>query len=126
MSRLRQNNLFGSASSPTAPPAANPITLSSPTTNVCSWSTAPNFSAGISPPDVLPITVDPGTSSEEIIWLIGWQLGSTTGLVIRNAEASSLGSGPITHTAVAWEHAATAFDFHISRSAVVLARMAFR
>jgi hypothetical protein len=87
---------------------------------------APSFPRAISLPDFLPITVEPGTANEEIIWLVGWSPGGTTGLVVRNAEVSDYGSGAITHTSVAWQHGPTNLDFHIARSAAVASKMAFR
>ena len=118
MSRLRFNDCssFGTT---------NPITLASGTTNACSWSSSPGFGL-ISPPDLAAIIVEPDTANEEIIWLFGFVPGATTGLVIRNAEVSQSGAGAITHTAVAWVHGPTAQDWHVTRAANAVNKMAFR
>jgi hypothetical protein len=92
---------------------------------VCSWSTAPAFGL-ISLPDYAPIIAEPDTANEEIMWLIGYVPGATTGLVIRNAEVSQSGAGAITHSAVAWVHGPTALDWHVTRPANAVNKMAFR
>lgn len=118
MSRLRFDGVSGTAS-------GNPITLSSGTTNVCSWSTAPAFTS-ISAPDYAVISVEPDTSNEEIVYLVGYTTGGTTGLVQRLAEVSAGGTvTAITHSAVAWVHGPSALDFK-SAPTRTYARTAFR
>jgi hypothetical protein len=103
---------------------ANPITLSSATTTTCSWSSAPSFSASIAWPDYAVIIAEPDTANEEIMWLLGWTLGSTTGFVQRAAEDSPGGraiNSPISHSGVIWTHGPTARDFRSPATRLYLA-----
>jgi hypothetical protein len=119
MTRQRHNDISSLG-------AANPITLSSATTTTCSWTSAPSFPLSISWPDYAVLIVEPDTANEEIVWLTGWTLGSTTGRVVRMAEPSPGGTPvPITHSSVAWTHGPTAQDLHTIRPTPLINRMAF-
>lgn len=119
MSRIRLNNLTSGIT------LTNPITLSSATTNTCTWSTSPAFPQ-IASPDYAVVIVEPDSPNEEVVHLIGFSPGGTVGLVVRAAESNAIGlTAAIIHTAVAWAHGPTAMDFSPTRSAAVMAQMAF-
>jgi hypothetical protein len=105
MGRLRLNNLGDLTGS------VNGLTLSSATTNSCSWASSPLFPliAGI---DFAALIAEPGAAHEEIMYLYGFTPGGTTGLVLRAAEPNSQGQQiAFSHAGVAWWSGPTASDF---------------
>jgi len=121
MSRLRLNNVGDPLGS------VNPITVSSATATSCSWSSAPTGmpTLGISLPDYLPVTAEPGTTSEETFWIIGYTSGATTALILRDPPEGNTGT-PAAHSSKPWAHSPTQHDFHVVRSTAALSKMAFR
>jgi hypothetical protein len=118
MSRLRLNDVSGTA-------VGNPITLASATTNACSWTSSPAFPL-ISAPDYAVIVCAPDTATEEIIHLVGFMPGRTTGLVCRAAEPNALALQVAnTQSGVAWVHGPSALDYK-STPTRVFSRIAFR
>lgn len=97
--RLRYNNIFGTS-------AANPITFSSGGTTTGSWVSSPGFPT-IASPNYVAIVVEPNTANEEIVYLTAYTSGGTSGTFTRAQE----GTSGITHTATAWSHSPTVFDF---------------
>jgi hypothetical protein len=98
MSRLRFNNVFGTA-------AGNPITLTGAGTTAI-WTTAPAFPT-IAAPDYAAVVVEADTANEEIVYVTAYTAAATTGTVTRAQE----GTSSIAHTATAWQHGPTVFDF---------------
>lgn len=116
MSRLRQNGIWSGST--------NLLTISATGTTV-NFVSAPLFVASIAYPDLAVIIAEPDTPNEEIMWLLGWTLGATSGFVQRAAEAAPGGvalNSPIAHTSVQWRHGPTAYDYrqpsqrHFARS----------
>lgn len=103
MAELRLNDVssFGTA---------NPITLTAGGTTA-TWTSAPPFPT-IASPDFAKITVEPGTTKAEIIYVTAYTSGATTATVTRNAEATQGGQNSTAgHTSVPWTHSSTAFNF---------------
>lgn len=106
MSRLRYNGLGDPSGS------TNPLTFADSTTTAGSWTSAPGFPT-ITSPDFAVITVEPGTASEEIVYLTAYTAGATSGTFTRAAEVVGSGSTATAyaHSSKPWVHAPTAQDF---------------
>ena len=87
---------------------ANPITLSTATTTTASWTSAPAHMPAVVSPTILVITVQPNTSTAEIIHVTAYTAGASTATVVRAAEGP--GTARI-HTKKPWIHGPTATDF---------------
>lgn len=105
MSRIRVNNVGDPLGS------VNPITITSATASTCSWTSSPAFpSRPFAWPDYAPLTVEPGLTTEEVIWIVGWVPGATTAQILRNPPELNTGT-PATHTSKGWVHAPTQHDY---------------
>ena len=94
--RLRYNNQSGSLGA----------SLSSGGTTI-TFGAAPGFATIVSP-DYIPLVLEYGSTTEEIVWLTAYTAGATTGTIVRGQE----GSTGISHSSgVSWANNATAFDF---------------
>ena len=73
-------------------------------------------------PDYAPLTVEPGTTNEEIVWVVGWVPGATSALILRQPPEPNTGT-PATHTSKPWGHSATQHDYRpvATRTASALA-----
>jgi len=116
MGRLRLNDVSTGQSSATA--GNNPITLTA-SGNSASFTSSPSFPS-IAPPDFAAVSVEPDTTNEEIIYVVGFTPGATTAAVRRNAEPTAGGANAsVAHTAVGWVHGPTAlYDFKTPSSRV--------
>ena len=94
MARLRYNNQSGALS-------ADPGT-----SGTINFAVAPGF-ATIVAPDYIPITLDPGTGTFEIVWMTAFTSGATSGTVARGQE----GTTGVAHPTGTWDHAPTVLDF---------------
>jgi hypothetical protein len=100
MTRLRYNNQNGTLGA----------ALTSSGTTI-TFTSAPDF-ATITSPDYIPISLDVGTTTYEIVYLTAYTAGATTGTITRAAEASSLWPA-VAHNSGSgtWCVAATTLDF---------------
>lgn len=104
MARLRYNNEAG--------------TLGAALTNsgtTITFTSAPNF-ATITSPNYIPLFLDAGTGSFEIVYLTAYTGGATTGTIIRAAEDSTLWPA-VAHNATSgtWACAYSKYDFTTSQ-----------
>lgn len=94
--RLRIDNQSGFLGAPVDAGGAT-VTFASP----------PGFRT-LTAPDYYALELEPGTTRFEIVYLVGFTAGSSTGVVMRGME----GTSAVAHGGgVAWSHSPTAFDF---------------
>jgi hypothetical protein len=104
MARLRYNGI----GDPTG--SSNAITVSSATATSCTWASSPGFPSSIAAPDYAVLVLEPNTSSEEVVWLVGWVLGSTSGSIMRKPPEGNYGT-PAAHSSKPWVHGPTQADY---------------
>lgn len=79
------------------------------TANPITWVSAPPLPT-IAAPDFSKITVEPGTTKAEIIYVTAYTVGASTATVTRNAEATQGGqNSAAAHTSVTWTETGHAF-----------------
>lgn len=97
MARLIYNNQFGYLN---ADPGTGGITIT--------FLSIPDF-ATLSGGDYIPITLDPGTATTEIVWLTAYTAGATTGTITRAAEDAAHWSA-VAHPSGTWSCGPTIYD----------------
>ena len=101
MSRIRYDNQGGFLG---ADPGSGGITIT--------FAVAPDF-ATITGSDYIPISLDPGKSSFEIVWLTAYTASATTGTITRAAEDGTLWPA-VAHPNGSWTVAPTVADMGVS------------
>lgn len=98
MSRLRYNNQYGQLG---ADPGSTGTSIT--------FSVAPDF-ATITGSDYIPLTLDPGKSTFEIVYLTAYTQGQTTGTITRAAEDATHWPA-VAHPSGTWSHDPTVNDY---------------
>jgi hypothetical protein len=103
MARLRYNNQGGKLAT-----VGTDVTNSTSAT-VINFQVAPNF-ATITGSDYIPIALDAGGGTFEVVYLTAYTAAATTGTVTRQAEDATLWPA-VAHAGGTWSHDPTAADF---------------
>jgi hypothetical protein len=105
MSRLRQNNLFGTLGAQLGA-NATAITFAA----VLKQGDGTNLPTIVAP-DYYALILEPDSVNEEIVYLTAYTTNTTAGTVTRSAEAPTAPATTIHNISTPWKHGPTALDY---------------